>query len=212
MGIGQFDFSFFFNDLIHASISNTGLSIKSSNFFATPIQTHSTNIKFVKRIGKYNNVDGLICSKKYRIPLSIQVADCVPIYIFDKKTEYYGLFHSGWRGTKNKIISKALNIFINDFNSTPNNILIVIGPHIQKCCYEVNWDVAKFFSCVNKDDKKNKWFLNLNQEIKNDILKFNIPIKNIYCSNICTYESLDCESFRRDGLKANRMLGVIKYV
>jgi len=54
--------------------------------------------------------------------------------------------------------------------------------------------------------------LNLNQEIKNDILKFSIPIENIYSSDICTYESLNCESFRRDGLKANRMLGIIKYV
>ena len=113
---------------------------------------------------------------------------------------------------KNKIISKALNMFINDFKSIPNNILIVIGPHIQKCCYEIDWDVAQFFSSISKNNKKNKWLLNLNQEIKNDILKFGIPIENIYSSDICTYESLACESFRRDGLKANRMLGIIKYV
>ena len=98
------------------------------------MKNNSTNIQFITKVGKYNNIDGLICSKKYKIPLSIQTADCVPIYIFDFKTEYYGIFHSGWRGTKNKIISKALNIFINDFKSIPGNILIVIGPHIQKCC------------------------------------------------------------------------------
>ena len=212
MGIEQFNFSFFFKNLIHASIYNKDLSLDLSHNFAVPIQTHSTNIEFVKKIGKYNNVDGLICSKEYKIPLSIQIADCVPIYIFDSKTEYYGILHSGWRGTKDKIVSKALNIFINNINSKPNNILIVIGPHIQKCCYEVNWDVAQFFSSINKDNKKNKWLLNLKEEIKKDILKFGIPIQNIYCSDICTYESLNCESFRRDGLKANRMLGVIKYV
>ena len=133
MGIEQFDFSFFFNHLIHASTYNK-YSSNDINNFAIPIQIHSTNIQFVTKVGKYNNIDGLICSKKYKIPLSIQTADCVPIYIFDFKTEYYGIFHSGWRGTKNKIISKALNIFINDFKSIPGNILIVIGPHIQKCC------------------------------------------------------------------------------
>ena len=212
MGIEQFNFSFFFNHLIHASIHNKYSSNDVSNNFATPIQTHSTNIQFITKVGKYNNIDGLICSKKYKIPLSIQTADCVPIYIFDFKTEYYGIFHSGWRGTKNKIISKALNMFINDFKSIPNNILIVIGPHIQKCCYEVDWDVAQFFSYIKKDNKKNKWFLNLNAEIKKDILKFNIPMKNIYSSDICTYESLNCESFRRDGPKAKRMLSMIKYV
>ena len=212
MGIEQFDFSFFFNHLIHASTYSKYSSNDVLNNFATPIQTHSTNIQFITKVGKYNNIDGLICSKKYKIPLSIQTADCVPIYIFDFKTEYYGIFHSGWRGTKNKIISKALNMFINDFKSIPNNILIVIGPHIQKCCYEVDWDVAQFFSYIKKDNKKNKWFLNLNAEIKKDILKFNIPMKNIYSSDICTYESLNCESFRRDGPKAKRMLSMIKYV
>ena len=212
MGIEQFDFSFFFNHLIHASTCSKYSSNNVLNNFATPIQTHSTNIQFITKVGKYNDIDGLICSKKYKIPLSIQTADCVPIYIFDFKTEYYGIFHSGWRGTKNKIISKALNIFINDFKSIPGNILIVIGPHIQKCCYEVDWDVAQFFSHIKKDNKKNKWFLNLNAEIKKDILKFNIPMGNIYSSDICTYESLNCESFRRDGSKAKRMLSIIKYV
>ena len=52
------------------------------NNFAIPIQTHSNNIKFVKKIGVYNNVDGLISSKEYNIPLSIKVADCMPIYIY----------------------------------------------------------------------------------------------------------------------------------
>ncbi|MAR14989.1 MAG: hypothetical protein CMG21_00830 [Candidatus Marinimicrobia bacterium] len=212
MGINKIDFSFFFKDLIHASIFNNGFPKNFSNNFAIPIQTHSTNIKFVTKIGTYNNVDGLICSKKYKIPLSIQVADCVPIYIFDLKTEYYGILHSGWKGTKNKIVSKALNIFINEIKCKTNNIFIIIGPHIQKCCYEVDWDVAQLFSCIIKDRKKNKWLLNLNQEIKNDILKFGIPSENIYCSDICTYESSNFESFRRDGLKANRMLGIIKYV
>jgi len=210
MGIEKFNFSHFFDNLIHASIHKADTSLELKNNFAIPIQTHSTNIKFVKKIGVYDNTDGLISSNEYKIPLSIKVADCMPIYIYDKVTNYYGLIHSGWRGTKNKIILKALDFFINKFHSVSSNIFIVIGPHIQKCCYEVDWDVAQYFSYSIKNDKKNKWFLNLNKEIINDILKFNIPIKNIYSSDICTYESLSCESFRRDGIKSNRMIGIIK--
>ena len=106
--------------------------------------------------------------------MSIQTADCVPIYIFDFKTEYYGIFHSGWRGTKNKIISKALNMFINDFKSITNNILIVIGPHIKKCCYEIDWDVAQHFSFLNKNNQRNKWLLSLEKEIVFDALNLGI--------------------------------------
>tara|TARA_B100000029_G_scaffold495914_1_gene561508 strand:- start:669 stop:1301 length:633 start_codon:yes stop_codon:yes gene_type:complete len=210
MGIKQFNFSNFFDNLIHASIHRPDSSLVLENNFAIPIQTHSNNIKVVKRIGVYDNVDGLISSKEYNIPLSIKVADCMPIYIYDRVTNYYGLIHSGWRGTKNKIISKALDYFISEFNSFYSDIFIVIGPHIQKCCYEVDWDVAQYFPYSIKNNEKSKWFLNLNKEIKSDILKFNIPIENIYSSDICTYESLLCESFRRDGINSNRMIGVIK--
>ena len=91
--------------------------------------------------------------KKFDLPilaslliLPILSLICMPIYIYDKVTNYYGLIHSGWRGTKDKIISKALDYFIDEFNSFYSDIFIVIGPHIQKCCYEVDWDVAKYFS------------------------------------------------------------------
>ena len=210
MGIEQFNYSFFFNNLINAKIQNQKIPVELKNNFAIPIQKHTANVKFVKKPGTYDNVDGLISSKKYKISLCIKVADCVPIYIYDKQKEFYGLVHSGWRGTKNKIIINALNILINDYKSLPENILIAIGPHIKKCCYEVDWDVAQYFSCIIKNDH-NKWLLDLSQEIINDIQTFKIPINNIFKSDICTYESLKCESFRRDGEKSKRMTGIITY-
>ena len=210
MGIEQFNYSFFFNNLINAKIQNQKIPVELKNNFAIPVQKHTANVKFVKKPGTYDNVDGLISSKKYKISLCIKVADCVPIYIYDKQKEFYGLVHSGWRGTKNKIIINALNILINDYQSLPENILIAIGPHIKKCCYEVDWDVAQYFSCIIKNDH-NKWLLDLSQEIINDIQTFKIPINNIFKSDICTYESLKCESFRRDGEKSKRMTGIITY-
>ena len=103
MGIDKFNFSFFFNNLIKAEIKDRDSSIES-NKIATPIQKHTANVKFVKDSGIYNNFDGLTSSKKYNITIAIKVADCVPIYIYDKENESYGLIHSGWRGTNNKII------------------------------------------------------------------------------------------------------------
>ena len=210
MGIKQFNYSFFFNHSINAEIQNKNFPINTKNNFAIPIQNHTGNVKIIKKPGIYNNIDGLISSKKYKTSLSIKIADCVPIYLYDTKNEYYGLIHSGWKGTKNKIITNALNIFFNELQSSPENILIVIGPHIKKCCYEVSWDVAQYFSYITNKNK-NKWLLDLSQEIKSDILNFKIPNHNIYISNTCTYESLQCESFRRDGKKSGRMIGTIQY-
>ncbi len=210
MGIINFNLSNHFNDLISASVYSKKKSSLNENEFALPKQTHSSNVIFVKKPGIYENVDGLISSKKYKVPLIIQTADCVPIFIFDFKTRYYGIVHSGWRGTKNKILLNALNILIHKFKSCPKNILIALGPHIKKCCYEVDWDVAQYFKNIRLDKNNNKWFLSLSDEIKSDILKMNIPDKNFHSSEVCTFESNDCQSFRRDGLKSERMIGIIR--
>ena len=210
MGMKISDFSNHFNNLVEAKIYNSFPSELNSENFAIPIQTHSCNVKFITQPGKYENVDGLISSFDYKIPLIISVADCVPIYIFDIKTNFYGILHSGWRGTKDKIIKNALNIFVNQFDSKSNDIYIAIGPHIKQCCYEVEWDVAKYFKNITKTKYNKKWVLSLDKEIINDILKFDIPLQNIISSNICTYESKNCHSFRRDGKKSKRMVGILK--
>ena len=208
MGINKFNFSSFFNYQINASIKNQDF-VFNSNKIAIPIQTHSSNVKFVTEPGTYDNFDGLITSKKYNITLTIKIADCVPIYIYDHKTKYYGLIHSGWRGTKEHIINNAIDLFFNIANSKSENITVFIGPHIKNCCYEVDWDVAQYFSFIKENKFKNKWLLSLEKEIKHDIIKKGILSSNIHVSNICTYESLDCESFRRDKTKSKRMIGII---
>ena len=208
MGIDKFNFSSFFDNKIHASIKNQDFIIKS-NRIAIPTQKHSSNVKFIKEPGIYNNFDGLITSKKYNIILTIKIADCVPIYIYDSKTECYGLIHSGWKGTKDHIIINALDIFLNTVGSILKDIIIFIGPHIRACCYEIDWDVAQYFSFIKQNKFKNKWLLSLEKEIKNDIIKKGILLNHIHTTNICTYESLDCESFRRDKQKSKRMLGII---
>jgi len=208
MGVDQFNFSHFFNNKIHATIKKESCDIRP-NKFAIPIQKHTSNVQFVTKPGIYDNVDGLITSEKHNIILTIKVADCIPIYIYDPKTCYYGLIHSGWKGTKNHIIKNAFEILFNIANSDPNNIIVFIGPHIRECCYEIDWDVAQYFSFINKDSIKNKWLLSLEKEIIYDAKDVGILNNNIHTSNICTYESLDCESFRRDKENSKRMVGIL---
>ena len=80
---------------------------------AYPIQTHSNNVVDISSGGEYPDADGLItCNQS--VFLSIQVADCVPIFIYDFKTGCKGLVHSGWKGTANKIISDLSKALSND--------------------------------------------------------------------------------------------------
>ena len=210
MGIKKFDFSFFFNHSINASLENNSNNlILNKDLLAIPVQNHTANVLFVKKPGLYQNIDGLITSKKYNLILSIKVADCVPIYVYDPITDNFGIFHSGWKGTKNKIIVKGISILVNKFKCLPRNILVVIGPYIKSCCYVVDSDVAKYFNHDSINKYKEKWKLDLGLQIKLDLVTEGLLDKNIYISDICTYDTLACESYRRDGDKSGRMIGLM---
>ena len=202
------NFSKFFNNNIDLNFQTENDHL-SFHDVAIPQQTHSANVKFVTEPGLYDDVDGLITSKKYKLKLMTRVADCVPIYLHDFKNDYYGLIHSGWRGTKNHIILNALDIFKNKGFSNFKNIKVFIGPHIKDCCYEVDWDVAQYFSFFKKNKKEKKWLLSLEKEIIYDCVTKGVSYKNIKVADICTFETMGYESFRRDGKKSKRMLGII---
>ena len=82
-----------------------------TNKITIPSQTHSDNCQIVKKNGSYLDTDGLI-TDNLNLILSLSVADCCPIYIEDTRNNSIGLIHSGWKGTANKIVLNAVNIFI----------------------------------------------------------------------------------------------------
>ena len=110
MGIIKVNFSEVFNNKINVLFQNESIKINKQDL-AIPNQTHSSNVQFVTKPGIYDDTDGLVTSKDYNLKLSTKVADCVPIYLYDSKNNFYGLIHSGWKGTKNHIILNALEIF-----------------------------------------------------------------------------------------------------
>ena len=179
----------------------------NNNYLAIPNQVHSDNVQFINSSGSFNNTDGLLANKS-DIILCLQTADCLPIFLFDKSSHMKGLIHSGWKGTKNKIIQKALSLMLTK-GSMPSDIIIVIGASIQKCCYEIGDDLIQFFNneCIYiVDDKK---YLSLQEQILIDVSKFNILKSNIYIEKRCTFSDTDLSSYRRDGDNAGRMISFL---
>ncbi|MEW6557482.1 MAG: polyphenol oxidase family protein [Elusimicrobiota bacterium] len=106
------------------------------------IQTHSCNIEIVtkKDIGKkFYATDGFITNRK-NLSLAVFTADCLPVFIYDTVKKVIGLVHAGRLGLKKLILEKAITIFVEKFGSTPASIFVAIGPHIKKCCYDVDLD------------------------------------------------------------------------
>ena len=169
-----------------------------------PIQRHTDNVKWIDRPGIYENIDGLVSNLKNKIYLSISVADCVPVCMFDPKTENFALVHSGWRGTYKKITNKAVFLMIEN-GSLPKDILVYCGVSISKKNYEVGDDVASLFSKSNSSIFGKKFLLDIKSQIKDDLISIDLLEKNISIEQDCTYNNLTLPSYRRDGEQAGRI-------
>lgn len=158
------------------------------------------------------NTDGLVTDEK-NLFLTITVADCLPIYFFDSKKEVVGLVHIGWREAKKNIVSEMIKLMIKNFSSNPEDILIYIGPHIQKCHFEVRDDMINKFkeykhAVIRRD---NKVFINLSEVVTMQLLEVGILSKNIEISQECTYCSENKYfSYRRD--KPKNLEAMVAYI
>jgi polyphenol oxidase len=88
--------------------------------------------------------------------LTVQVADCVPILLADKKRHAIAAIHSGWRGTLQRIAEKALGRMQMEFGTRPRDVIAALGPGIGQCCFEVGPEVAAEYSAKFPDARE--WF------------------------------------------------------
>lgn len=165
---------------------------------------HGHKVKTVSIKNRENvmaQTDGLITADKNTF-LALTVADCLPIFLYDFKKEIIGLIHGGWRSLAKGIIPLAIEKFINDFGSQPQNILAGIGPGISSCHFEVRKDVlSKFgkFLPAALIEKNHKTFLDLKKIVVVQLLNCGLKKEYIEVSPECTYcLNKRYFSFRRD--------------
>ncbi len=99
-------------------------------------QSHSNRICRAARPSvKRPEGDALVLTKPgvYGI---IKTADCLPILAIDPDRKQLAVIHAGWRGTLGRILSEAL-LQLTTLGSNPADLLVVLGPCIRVCCYEV---------------------------------------------------------------------------
>ena len=178
-----------------------------------PYQTHTDNVKIVKKIEKLEDTDGIITNKK-EIALITTSADCISLLLYDPVKKAIGSIHSGWKGTLKRIIIKAIEKMITEYHSKPEDIICCICPSIRQCCFEVDEDVKDLFYNKYKNLKNIDEIIKLGDKKEDkqkyyiDAVKINIELlkniglkeKNIIDSNICTMcHSKEFHSYRADG-------------
>jgi YfiH family protein len=71
----------------------------------------------------------------------VSAADCVPVCIAHPSGAI-ALLHSGWRGTADRIVERAIEALASR-GSPPHELRLHLGPAICGKCYEVGPDVAE---------------------------------------------------------------------
>lgn len=171
----------------------------------TAEQVHGNKIAVVDITDKRKQiagVDGLITGT-IALPLAIFTADCLPIFLGSSKGRTAGIIHAGWRGLSKGIIEKAVETFKTKLNIEPHFLYASIGPHIQKCCYEIGENVAVALGLQKAENK-----------ISLSAIAFKklkaLGVQKIMLSSHCTcHEDENFYSYRRERT-AKRMMSLVR--
>ena len=174
---------------------------------------HKNKVAIVDNFNKNETItdcDALITNKSKYL-LTLTVADCLPIYFYDKNKKVIALAHAGWRGIVSEISKEVVAKFVQHYNSNLNDIETYIGPHIRECHFEVKNDVAIYFKPSDLITKNKKTYINLSGVIRAQLLELNILDKNIIISRECTYcLTHKYFSYRRD--KPEEVEAMLAYI
>ena len=179
------------------------------NSLLNPKQTHSTNVVLWEKPGSVMDTDGIFTSNP-KLVCSIQVADCMPVYFAHKNKPFFGLVHAGWRGLVHGILLQSAKC-IKENEKALSDFDILIGPSIQNCCFEVSDDVIDQFDSRFVEKKKDgKYRIDLQKMALSQLVKSGFQSEKITILNECTFcNEHKYHSYRRNGNKAGRMIGLL---
>lgn len=77
--------------------------------------------------------------------LTVTVADCTPVYLFDPVQGAMALLHAGWRGASSQILERGVRLLAGRSGTLVTDIVMHCGVGICGSCYEVGSEVFEAF-------------------------------------------------------------------
>jgi YfiH family protein len=146
--------------------------------------------------------------------LAVQTADCVPILLASAAPHAVvgavGAVHAGWRGSAKGVAREAVHA-LERLGARPSTLLAWIGPAIGACCYEVGGDVAaQFAGEFVRRGCGGGFMLDLKAANAAQLEAAGVPRAAIRIHPACTRCGGErFASWRRDGVRAGRMIALI---
>lgn len=144
-------------------------------------------------------------------PVGVVTADCVPILV--AAGEAVAAVHAGWRGLARGVIGRALELLGRHCGGA--RPIAVIGPHIGRCCYEVDAPVIdalglRFVADLEDaltPSRAGHHRLDLGMLVRRELERAGLDASGIGRVGGCTFcDAEHFHSYRRDGPRAGRLL------
>lgn len=200
----------------------------SENDLVNCCQVHGTHVEEVdeKDCGRgalslssaIPDTDGLITASPL-VPLTMNYADCTPLFFYDPVHKAAALSHGGWRGTAGNIAGKTIALMEERFHSRREDILAAIGPAIGFADFEVGEEVVDAMmllfeksegESLYRRKENGKYLFNLPGANYLLIKKAGIPENHIEDCRISTWERNDLfYSYRKEKGRTGRHMAVL---
>lgn len=174
-------------------------------------QIHGDQILLAQHPGLQEGYDALITNRP-GLFLSVTVADCTPILVYDPVQNAVAAIHAGWRGAAARIVLKTLKAMEMQFQTRPEDCIAYVGTCIDECSYEVGKEVAVHFEekFTRLGPEPGKFLLDLKSANAAQLLDAGVPASQIEVSVYSTVlHNADYFSYRKESGKTGRMLAII---
>ena len=140
--------------------------------------------------------------------LMVRVADCVPVLLADPGAGVIGAAHAGRKGVASGIVPACVEQMR---LLGAREVSAWIGPHICGRCYEVpaalRDEVAALEPVTASTTSWGTPGLDIGAGVAAQLERLGVQFLDV---SLCTLESVDLHSYRRDGARAGRLAGVIR--
>ncbi len=186
-----------------------GLELRHTRRVLAPRDAEEHRL-FARRAALEGGADGILLPPGTGLWASITVADCMPIWLFDRSSGAYGILHSGWKGTG--ILETATRFLESRHGSRPSDLAVILGPSIGACCYAVPAERARSFAAEFGEGAAPSLSASPRIDLReaNLALARRIGIGELLSIEACTCCDARLGSFRREGSASfTRMLAAI---
>jgi polyphenol oxidase len=162
-----------------------------------------------------------IISNDSTAAIAVRIADCVPVLLAEETGRAVAAIHAGWRGMAKRAILAGVGALQTFYGVRPERIIAAVGPAIGPCCYEVSESTyLAFRDAGHHPSLLDRWFepraegkfhLDLWQAARDQLEGAGVMPDNIHIAELCTKTHAGAfHSYRVDGEKAGRMIGIIR--